>query len=98
MLRYSLSALAGVCALQLFTALPSPGIIMAFVVLAIVCAIHRCSRPLSVFVCGIVVIWFAATQQLTDRLDPILAAKTLTITAVVVDFPSFKGDSIRLLV
>ena len=98
MLRYSLCALAGAYALQVFTVLPPAGVAIALVVPGLVCAgIRRC-RPVAAFVAGGLVMWCAASTHLADRLNPAAQGETLTITAQVLDFPSRKNGTLRFLV
>lgn len=104
MLLYSMVALAGAYALQLFPALPPAWLLTGLLVLAVAgwaglagLARSRC-RLVAVFISGAATLWFAAGQELADHLDPSLQGKTLTITAQVLDFPSLKGNTLRLLV
>ena len=98
MLRYSLCALAGAYALQVFTVLPPAGVAAAFAVLACYCACIGWLRVPAAIISGSLVMWLAASAHLADRLDPVLQGETITITAQVLEFPSLKNGTLRFLV
>jgi len=98
MLRYSLCALAGAYALQVFTVLPPAGVAAAFAVLACYCACIGWLRVPAAIISGGLVMWLAASAHLADRLDPVLQGETITITAQVLEFPSLKNGTLRFLV
>lgn len=98
MLRYSLCALSGAYALQVFSVLPPVGVAIALAVPGLVCAGIRWCRPVAAFIAGGLVMWCAASSHLADRLDPAAQSETLTITAQVLDFPSRKNGTLRFLV
>ena len=98
MLRYSLCALAGAYALQVFKELPPAAYATAFAALACYCACVDRLRMLAAFVAGGLVMWLGASAHLADRLDPALQGETLTIIAEVLEFPALKNDTLRFLV
>lgn len=98
MLRYSLYALAGAYSLQLFQSLPSVAVIAAVALLALACAVPSHSRPVAALIAGFVLMWWAASGQLAQRLDSSRQGSNLTIVAKVLDFPSRKNGALRLLV
>jgi competence protein ComEC len=98
MLRYSLCALSGAYALQVFKELPPAGVAAVFAVLACYCAYGSRCRVVAAFIAGGLIMWLAASVHLADRLDPALQGETLTITAKVLEFPSLKNGTFRFLV
>ena len=101
MLRYSLYALAGACSLQFFRTLPPGTVVVGISSLALLALAWRRDRKTAsaaAFALGGAVMWIAASGELAGRLDRTLQADTLTITARVIDFPTIKSGSIRLLV
>ena len=97
MLRYSLCALAGAYALQVFRVLPSPSVAVVLAGLGVTSLCLRHCRPIAAFIIGGVVMWAAASDHLSDRLDPAMQGETITITAQVLDFPSTKNGTLRFL-
>lgn len=98
MLRYSLCALAGAYALQVFKLLPSAGVAAVFAVLACYLACNARLKSAAAFIAGGLLMWLGASVHLADRLDPALQGKTITITASVLEFPSHKHGSLRFVV
>jgi competence protein ComEC len=97
-LQYSLSALAGAYALQVFAPLPPAGTVAAVSVLGVAFGLLRLFRPVAAFIAGGLLMWLAASAHLADRLDPARQGETLTITAQLLDVPSLVNGTLRFLV
>jgi len=98
MLISASSVLAGSLLLNRLPVLPDWPIFVAMLVVSLVCLACRTFRRSALFAIGFSTSGLAAILQLGDRLDPALESQTVTLSAVIEEFPVERAGAVSLLV
>jgi competence protein ComEC len=98
MLQLAITLLGGAYSLACFPRLPPTILLLASLLALPACWRWRQLRPVACFLFGFGWMGLAAVSQLSDRLDPALQGETLTMSALVEDFPVLESEAVRFVV
>ena len=86
MLVYSICILAGAYATDALPSVPGHATLTALGIIALAGFAHRHSRPASCVLTGFVLMGFAGTGQVQDKLEPALAEQSVSFAAKIAEF------------
>ena len=92
-----LALLLGAYSLLLCRQLPATILIVPCVVLGVFLFACRRTRYAGAFILGFAVIWWAAIDNLGDRLEPVFAGQDINLLGRVAEFPQQASGSIRFV-